>query len=203
MSQPDHADVISAEHASHPPARTVNGALAFLLHVIAVLKRKFPDERVGLLKKTAGENIVPYGGTKVSASRLVYPDHNFIVKVLTDVPTTNGPSWQTEQGIPNEGHHGGYLAVGSDEQPLPVTPSQPVERMALLESQVTGLEREVETLHKAYAALVQGHLGPINATIQQLGHDLALLTQRPAGNHTHEVRYGPLRMVTGPPKATE
>lgn len=121
---PKHDDVIRQVHAAHPPARTKEGALAFLLYAIAELQWRFPAERVGLLIKTAGENIVPYQGTSVSAGRIVYPDHNLLVKILSDVPTTNGPSWQTEEGIPSTGHHGGYLAVGA---PLtePTQPSKP------------------------------------------------------------------------------
>lgn len=47
----------------------------------------------GLLLKPAGENIVRWHGRWFSASRVCLPDGR-IFKVLTDVPTTNGPSWQ-------------------------------------------------------------------------------------------------------------
>ena len=49
-------------------------------------------EGVGLLIKTGGENIVSWQGYSFSASRVCYPDGH-IYKVLTDVPTTNGPTW--------------------------------------------------------------------------------------------------------------
>ena len=58
----DHADIVQQLHGEDPPAKTLEGALAFLLRVVARLQDEFPSERVGLLIKTAGENIVPYGG---------------------------------------------------------------------------------------------------------------------------------------------
>lgn len=48
---------------------------------------------VGLLIKDGGENVVTWQGKSYSASRICWPDGR-IVKVLSDVPTTNGPSWQ-------------------------------------------------------------------------------------------------------------
>lgn len=47
----------------------------------------------GLLLKLSGENIVAWHGRSFSASRVCLPDGR-IFKVLTDVPTTSGPSWQ-------------------------------------------------------------------------------------------------------------
>jgi hypothetical protein len=46
----------------------------------------------GLLIKNAGDNIVPWQGYSFSAGRICYPDGH-IFKVLSDVPTTNGPIW--------------------------------------------------------------------------------------------------------------
>jgi hypothetical protein len=46
----------------------------------------------GLLIKNAGDNIVPWQGYSFSAGRVCYPDGH-IFKVLSDVPTTNGPIW--------------------------------------------------------------------------------------------------------------
>jgi len=45
------------------------------------------------LIKTTGDNIVPWKGKIFSAARICYPDGH-IWKVLSDVPTTNGPTWQ-------------------------------------------------------------------------------------------------------------
>lgn len=47
-----------------------------------------------LLLKPGGENIVSWHGQSFSASRIVYQGH--MIKLLSDVPTTNGPSWQDE-----------------------------------------------------------------------------------------------------------
>ncbi len=117
----DHGDIVQEQHAAAPPAKTVEGALAFLLRVIKRLQYRYPAERVGLLIKTAGENIVPYEDTSVSAGRICYPDFDLLVKILSDVPTTNGPIWDTDPGIPTTGHHGGYLAVAGNGFTPPVT----------------------------------------------------------------------------------
>ena len=124
----DHGDIVQEQHAVAPPDKTVEGALAFLVRVIKRLQIKYPAERVGLLIKTAGENIVPYGKTSVSAGRICYPDYDLLVKILSDVPTTNGPIWAVEDGIPHEGHHGGYLAIASNGgAPPPVPEPEPDE----------------------------------------------------------------------------
>ena len=183
MSIPTHADVVAHLHAAEPPARTVEGALAFVLRVIAQLQAAYPHQRVGLLIKTAGENIVPYGGTSVSAGRLVYPDHNLLVKILTDIPTTNGPSWQPEIGIPTEGHHGGYLAVNGDDEPaVHDGDSNP---LALLEGKVDTLEGHVEDLFALHRS-VNGQLGAQNrlqalqdGRVQALEVRVLALEQRP------------------------
>ncbi len=158
----DHADIVQQLHDEEPPAKTLEGALAFLLRVVARLQDAFPSERVGLLIKTAGENIVPYGGTSVSAARLVYPDHDLLVKILSDVPTTNGASWQPDQGIPNEGHHGGYLAVpvSGTPRPEPVDLTPLLVRLAALETRAT----QQEAMHVE----VNKQLGSINELIRRL-----------------------------------
>lgn len=118
VSMPNYFYIVQQEHFKQAPEKTLEGALAFLLRVIARIHADPAGERVGLLIKTAGENIVPYAGTFVSAGRLTFPDHDLLVKILTDIPSTNGPSWQPEEGIPKTGHHGGYLAVGADPGPV-------------------------------------------------------------------------------------
>ena len=166
----NHADIVKQLHAEGPPAKTVDGALAFLLRVIARLQRAFPSERVGLLIKTAGENIVPYGGTSVSASRLVYPDHDLLVKILSDVPTTNGPSWQSEEGIPDEGHHGGYLAVPATGKPDPAPgpgPSPPPVDLTPLLVRLAALEQRATDLEALHVE-VNKQLGAINELIKTL-----------------------------------
>lgn len=111
----NNIDIVQQLHAEQPPARTVEGALAFLL---ALLQRLPVNERAGLLLKPAGENIVAHHGQMVSAGRICYPDGQ-LYKVLTDIPTTNGPSWQDDGTVdPSR-----YLAVPRDtaqEPPPPV-----------------------------------------------------------------------------------
>ena len=46
-----------------------------------------------MLIKPGGENIVTWLGRSFAAARICYPDGH-IYKLLSDVPTTNGPSWQ-------------------------------------------------------------------------------------------------------------
>jgi hypothetical protein len=50
-------------------------------------------EGAGLLIKNGGENVISWLGYSFAASLICYPDGH-IFKVLTDVPGTNGPSWQ-------------------------------------------------------------------------------------------------------------
>ena len=71
------------------PARTEEGAFEVTKRVAWLLR----GQGAGLLIKNGGENIVPWKGYSFSAARICYPDGH-IYKLLTDVPTTNGPSWQ-------------------------------------------------------------------------------------------------------------
>jgi hypothetical protein len=71
------------------PDHTPEGAFEVTKRVAWALR----GEGAGLLIKNAGENIVPWMGYSFAAARICYPDGH-IYKVLTDVPATNGPSWQ-------------------------------------------------------------------------------------------------------------
>jgi hypothetical protein len=201
-----HYPIVQQLHKEHPPAKTVKGALEFLLRVIAKFQEKFPDETVGLLIKTAGENIVPYGGTKVGASRLVYPKENLMVKILTDVPTTNGPSWQVDtDGIPDSGHHGGYLKVPADGtgptdpiEPIPdeVTLGQLKHAFDGLVAIVVDLGRRVkdqEGLHEE----VNRQLGTHNKQIAELFGKVDEQPAPPLDGHHHQI----LGMRTSGPKS--
>src|SRR5262249_58080594 len=53
----------------------------------------YRNEGVGLLIKNGGENVVAWKGRSFSASRVCLPNGH-IYKVLSDVPTTNAPSFQ-------------------------------------------------------------------------------------------------------------
>ena len=76
-------------HAAIKPARTVEGAFEVTKRVAWLLR----GQGAGLLIKNGGENIVSWKGFSFAAARICYPDGH-IYKLLTDVPTTNGPSWQ-------------------------------------------------------------------------------------------------------------
>jgi hypothetical protein len=85
--QPLVACVVSAINPAHTP----EGAFEVTKRVAWLLR----GSNAGLLVKTGGANIVPWKGNIFSASRICYPDGH-IWKLLTDVPTTNGPSWQDD-----------------------------------------------------------------------------------------------------------
>ena len=71
------------------PAHTVEGAFEVTKRIAWLLR----GSGGGLLIKNGGENIVLWKGYSFAAARICFPDGH-IWKVLTDVPTTNGPSWQ-------------------------------------------------------------------------------------------------------------
>lgn len=85
----DKLKLVECIHAGVNPSRTVEGAFEVTKRVAWALR----GERAGLLIKNGGENIISWQGYSFSASRICYPDGH-IYKVLTDVPATNGPSWQ-------------------------------------------------------------------------------------------------------------
>ena len=71
------------------PAHTVEGAFEVTKRVAWLLR----GSGGGLLIKNGGENIVSWKGYSFAAARICFPDGH-IWKVLSDVPTTNGASWQ-------------------------------------------------------------------------------------------------------------
>jgi hypothetical protein len=71
------------------PAHTEEGAFEVTKRIAWLLR----GEGGGLLIKNGGENIVSWKGYSFAAARICYSDGH-IYKVLSDVPTTNGPSWQ-------------------------------------------------------------------------------------------------------------
>jgi hypothetical protein len=75
--------------AAVSPAHTEAGAFEVTKRIAWLLR----GEGGGLLIKNGGENIVSWKGYSFAAGRICYPDGH-IYKVLSDVPTTNGPSWQ-------------------------------------------------------------------------------------------------------------
>ena len=81
--------LVSCVHGAVNPERTEHGAFEVTKRVAWLLR----GEGAGLLIKNGGENIVPWMGYSFSAGRICYPDGH-IYKVLSDIPSTNGPSWQ-------------------------------------------------------------------------------------------------------------
>jgi hypothetical protein len=81
--------LVACVHSAINPARTEEGAFEVAKRVAWLLR----GQGAGLLIKNGGENIVPWKGYSFSAARICYPDGH-IYKLLSDVPTTNGPSWQ-------------------------------------------------------------------------------------------------------------
>ena len=85
--------LVRCVHAIINPVRSIAGAFTVTRHVAWLLR----DRGFGLLRKNGGENVATWKGIGFAAARLVLPDGH-LYKILTDVPSTNGPSWQ-DQGI--------------------------------------------------------------------------------------------------------
>lgn len=159
----DHRDVVAQVAAESAPERTLEGAMAFTLRVLARLNALYPAERAGLLEKVAGENIVPYSGTLVSASRIAYPNQH-VFKILTDVPTTNGPQWADDGVAAIGGYMKGYLAIAPAippvvvppppvaAPPVVVPPPAPVFDTSALEAALANLRADVDAHRQEFQA---------------------------------------------------
>lgn len=105
---PDHlADVQAVWTARQPTVSTVEWAFK----TVQTLAWQFRNEVIdgvpfamGLLIKTAGDNIYTCGGVNYSAGRVCYPNGH-IFKILTDVPTTNGPEWADDGFVDPQRYH--------------------------------------------------------------------------------------------------
>jgi hypothetical protein len=84
-------EISKCVHDAINPPHTVAGAFEVVKRVAWLLR----GGGGGLLLKPGGENIVTWNGKSYSASRMCYPDGH-IYKLLSDVPTTNGASWQDD-----------------------------------------------------------------------------------------------------------
>jgi len=71
------------------PPHTAEGAFEVTKRIAWLLR----GSGGGLLIKNGGENIVSWKGYSFAAARICFPDGH-IWKVLSDVPTTNGATWQ-------------------------------------------------------------------------------------------------------------
>jgi hypothetical protein len=85
----DKERLVQCVHSAVNPGRSVEDAFEVTKRVAWLLR----GEGAGLLIKNGGENIVSWQGRSFSAGRICYPDGH-IWKVLSDIPGTNGPSWQ-------------------------------------------------------------------------------------------------------------
>lgn len=97
----------------------VTGSVAGAFEVTKRVAWQLRAEGAGLLLKPAGENIVTWQGQSFSASRICYPDGR-LVKILTDVPTTNGPSWQDNGTVDRR-----LYVAAIDPDPAPVVVEEP------------------------------------------------------------------------------
>lgn len=90
----DVSIVACVKSALPPQPQTPAGAFEITKRVAWLLRSK----GVGLLLKPSGENIVTWGGISYSAGRVCY-ENGRIIKILTDVPTTNGPQWSDNNDL--------------------------------------------------------------------------------------------------------
>jgi hypothetical protein len=86
--------LVRCVHSAVNPGTTVEGAFEVTKRVAWLLR----GGGAGLLIKNGGENIVSWKGYSFAAARICYPDGH-IYKVLSDVPSTNGPSWQDNGSV--------------------------------------------------------------------------------------------------------
>jgi hypothetical protein len=170
MNIQNHRDVVEQVAAEGAPGHTLPEALQFVLRVVARLNQLFPEERAGLMEKTAGESITPYNGTMVSAGRVCYPD-NHVFKVLTDVPTTDGPEWVDDGFVDGIGYNKGYLAVAAPQPAVVTQPEEPVDQAPAT---------EISAVLKARLDEVDAQFAALNNKVDQLATkaDIASLRQQ-------------------------
>jgi hypothetical protein len=85
-------EIVGCVNAAVNPPRTVDGAFEVVKRVAWLLRGSGGK----LLIKNGGENVSIWNGMSFSASRVCYPGPGGagqIYKILSDVPTTNGPGW--------------------------------------------------------------------------------------------------------------
>jgi len=85
------AELVACVHTKiGPVTKTVEGAFEVTKRVAWLLR----DRGVVLLLKPGGENIIDWQGYSFSAGRICVRSSGQLYKILSDVPATNGPSWQ-------------------------------------------------------------------------------------------------------------
>jgi hypothetical protein len=81
-------ELVACLCAKIQPAGSVEKAFEVIKRVAWALRA----HNCGLLLKPGGENVVTWHGKSFSAGRVCFADGH-VFKLLTDVPTTNGPQW--------------------------------------------------------------------------------------------------------------
>jgi len=146
---PDYTSLVNQLYSEKPAEKTVQGALDFTLRVIGASPK---EDKAGLLRKDGGENIADYKGTSVSVSRICFLDGN-IYKCLTDVPTTNGPSWQ-DNGFVNTN-----LYVPVESEPMP----EPVDKISAFLGPVQLVKQELKIIKQGDGTVIfEDNLGTIS-----------------------------------------
>jgi len=184
ISQQDGERIVNELHHDFPPPRTVDGAFNFARRVATRLK----VEGAGMFLKPdcAGENIAVYNGRAEQlarfaercfrSSRIIFPSGH-VVKVLTDVPTTNGPSWQVAHEPENLQFR--VDAIAPDDAPgEPDQPPPPPD--GALEIRVANLERHLRETDVAFTAVLEN----VKGDLRKVSERVSTLEGRPPGGDT-------------------
>lgn len=158
----NHADIVERIKNEGGDFSTPDGMLAVLLRIIGALPR---EERGGLLRKDAGENIAWYAPRQcnVSISRVCYPDGQ-IYKVFTDAGPggTNGPAWNDDGFV----EVSRYLEIVST-QPIP----EPVPVPTPCHCDMAAMQAALDAVRASVIALGQ-ELDQLDKDIEQRDDDL-------------------------------
>lgn len=187
----DHSDIVKQQYALQPPtigealpaSEQIQSLLAYLLRVRAALPQ---DEKPGLLRKDAGENVIFYApaGFNISISRICYPDGQ-LYKVMqnagpqfpgADRNNANAPTWADDGLVDKARYIGGPFApivVPVPVEPIPVPDAPPAEQpnepdplVAFIVNALTHISGQVEAVDAKFAALQaqlqKGFHGTIN-----------------------------------------
>lgn len=191
MARDDHSDIVREQYALQPPtigeslpaSEQVQSLLAYLLRVRAALPQ---DEKPGLLRKDAGENVIFYApaGFNISISRICYPDGQ-LYKVMqnagpqfpgADRNNANAPTWADDGLVEKARYIGGPfdavelppvpVPVPVDPPGAPVDPAEPDPLVAFLVNGLTHISAQVEAIDTKLIALetqlAKGFHGTIN-----------------------------------------
>lgn len=181
MSRDNHQDIVQQVHNAHPPQHTVEGTLVFLARVLAALPR---DERAGMLRKDAGENIASFHGVMVSVGRVCYPDGQ-LYKIATDIPTTLAPVWNDDGPVEPSRYFDVTPFLEEWREPSPSNPPEPLPEPTP-EPAPSPLPDEFDKLFEAMERIIGGLEGVRSAVV---GLDARIAEVQQKGISTH-VRLG-------------